>query len=420
MPHARRINFKHFDWLTFGLYLVLVATGLALIYSVDTAHGSGGRFFYKQLAWAALSLAAFVAVWYADVKKIRQWSSLIYLGGLLLLAGLFVAGKEVSGARSWYRIGGFGFQPAEFMKLATALGLAKLLSERQFDLRQKGAVWKALLLVGIPAFLILLQPDLGSVLIFGAFLLVLYREGLNGWYLFLIAWVAFLFLLTVKFGSTLILLWLGATWLLSALVIARQIKRHRRYFIYLLSLFMGASMLFVAASHYGYTRVLKPHQQKRIALLLGLIRDEKGVGYHLKQSLIAVSNGGLKGQGFLQGVQLRGNYIPEQHTDYIFTALAEQAGFAGAVAFLIVYLLFIVRLFMLAERQKQPFSRIVGYSLAALLLFHLLINVMMVLGLFPVVGIPIIFVSYGGSSLFIFSLFLFLFLKMDAQEKFIF
>jgi len=417
MRSRHNVKLAQYDWLTFVLYVALVTAGLLTLYSIDVTKDPPTRYHQKQLIWFVLSLAAFWVVHYADLKKLKEWSSLIYLGGLILLAGLFLFGTEVSGARSWYRIGGLGFQPSELMKLAAALGLAKLVSERSFDLRQKSDIFKALLLLGIPAMLILMQPDLGSVLVFGAFLLVLYREGVSGIYFFPFFWAGLLFLVTVKWGSKLVLLWLGATWMLSTVLIMWKIKRGRAYFSGILTAFMFLSMAYVYAADYGFRHLLKPHQQKRIALILGLIKDEKGVGYHLQQSLIAVSNGGTRGQGPLEGVQLRGNYIPEQHTDYIFTAIAEQTGFTGSVIFLLLYLFFIYRLFRLAERQKQTFSRVVGYSLASLLLVHLLINVMMVIGLFPVVGIPIIYISYGGSALFIFSIWLFLFLKMDARRQ---
>jgi len=416
MAPTRKVNLRTYDWLTIFLYLAVVATGLLLLYTIDGAHDFKTSYFKKQSIWFGLSLLAFLVIYSVDLKKIKEYSSLIYLGGLVLLAGLFVFGKEISGAKSWYRIGGISFQPAEFMKLAVALGLGKLLSERTYDIRKKSDLIKALVLIGIPAFLILLQPDLGSVLIFTAFLIVLYREGVNGFYLFPFIWLAILFVMTIKLNSQivqsglLLLLAAGSLW------IYWKIKRHRWSYIAMWAGFIFLSMGFVQLSSYVYGHLLKPHQQKRIALLLGKIKDDTGVGYHLKQSLIAISNGGWSGQGFMQGVQLRGNYIPEQHTDYIFTALAEQFGFTGAVLFIILYTALIIRIIMLAERQKQTFSRVVGYSLAVLLAAHLFINILMVIGLFPVVGIPIIFISYGGTSFFIFSVFLFLFLKMDANR----
>ena len=416
MAKTRKASIRNYDWLTIILYLAVAASGLALLYTIDGAHGNKTSYFSKQMLWFGLSLLGFIVIYSVELKKIKEWSSLIYLAGLLLLAGLFVFGTEVSGAKAWYRFGGIGFQPAEFMKLAVALGLAKLLSERGFDIKNKTDLLKALLLITVPVVLILLQPDLGSVLIFGAFIIVLYREGVSGFYLFPVFWLVFLFILSFKLTSFIVQWWLIGTFVLSSLLIYFKIKKDRWYYIGILFVFFSLSVGFVRLSDYVYARVLKPHQQKRIALLLGEIKDDRGVGYHLKQSLIAISNGGLKGQGVMQGVQLRGNYIPEQHTDYIFTALAEQTGFTGSVIFLLLYIFLIVRIYLLAERQKQTFSRVVGYSLASLLAVHLFINILMVIGLFPIVGIPIIFVSYGGTSFLIFSLFLFLFLKMDANR----
>jgi rod shape determining protein RodA len=204
--------------------------------------------------------------------------------------------------------------------------------------------------------------------------------------------------------------------IIAASIIWWKAKKYRWNYIFIVSMITALSIGTIQITHYAYRHFLKPHQQKRIDLVLGKISDDRGVGYHLKQSLVAIADGGRKGKGFLQGVQLRGNYIPEQHTDYIFTALAEQYGFTGSIFFLAIYLLFIIRLIFLAERQKNRFSRILGYSLASLLAVHFFINILMVIGLFPVVGIPIIYVSYGGSSLLIFSVFLFLFLKADATR----
>ena len=419
MARSRKITFKQFDWLTLVLYLLLVAAGLLTLYTIDTASGPSKPptdFARKQGIWFITGFVFFVIIYLSDIKKIREWSSLFYLGGLLLLGGLFLFGKEISGAKAWYRIGSFGFQPAEYMKLATALGLAKLLSERGFELDKKINILKSLLLIGIPAALILLQPDLGTVLVFMAFIVVLYREGLSGYYISPVVWMTLLFLLTVIYGHIPVMLVLVSVFIAGLIVIYFKAKKHRWNYIVILSVFTLLSIGAVRLTSFVYNDLLKPHQQKRIALLLGKISDDKGVGYHLKQSLIAISNGGLKGQGFRKGVQLQGNYIPEQHTDYIFTALAEQFGLTGSLLFLGIYLFFIVRLFILAERQKQRFSRVFGYSLASLLSVHLFINILMVIGLFPVIGIPIVFVSYGGSSLFFFSIFLFLFLKFDANR----
>ncbi len=419
METRRKISLKHYDPWSMLLYLIIVVSGLILLYGLDTVHTEWHKstsYLSKQLTWFGLSVVGFALIYFSNVNKVKEWSSLIYLAGILLLAGLFVFGKEVSGAKAWYRIGSIGFQPAEFMKLAVTLGLAKLISERGFDLNKKRDIFKALLLIGVPALLILLQPDLGTVLVFSAFIFVMYREGLSGFYIFPFVWLVLLFFFTVKFGASPVVRTLVVVFLAGALLIYRSAKKHKWNYIGLLFLFLSFSVGAVLFTSYIYNGVLRPHQQKRIALLLGKISDDQGVGYHLKQSLIAISNGNWQGQGFTQGAQLRGNYIPEQHTDYIFTALAEQFGFTGSMIFLSVYLLFIIRLLVLAERQKQAFSRITGYGLAALLSVHLFINVLMVMGLFPVVGIPIVFVSYGGSSLFFFSLLLFLFLKFDANR----
>ncbi len=416
MGRYRKISLKQYDWFSLLLYVILVATGIVLLSTIDSVQNVSLNYAKKQLIWAIISFFGLIIIYFFNVKKIREWGSLIYLISIILLAGLFIFGKEVSGAKAWYRIGSFGFQPTEFAKLAVALGLAKLLSEREFSLNHIKNIGKVFILLAIPVVLILLQPDLGSVLVFSAFVIVLYREGLNGNYIFIVGWLILLFFLTIKYNAGFVLWGLIILFMIVATGIYIKMKKHRWNYLFIWFAFMFFSAATVQLTSYMYHHVLKPHQQQRIALLLGKISDDKGVGYHLKQSLIAISNGGWNGQGFKQGAQLKGNYIPEQHTDYIFTALAEQFGWVGSVAFVFIYLVFIIRLYMLAERQKQKFSRIIGYSLASLLAIHFFINILMVLGLFPVVGIPIIFISYGGSSLFFFSLFLFLFLKFDANR----
>ncbi len=419
MAYPRKHSLKQYDFISLLLYFFLIFIGNLLMYSLDSVHADLGKqtfYFKKNLLWTGVVLIFFFFIYKFSVKKVKEWGSLIYLFGLILLIGLFFFGKEISGAKSWYRLGSLGIQPSEFMKLATALGLAKLISERSFDLKKITDIFKALILIALPVMLIILQPDLGTVLIFSAFILVLYREGLNGWYIFPVVWLSLLFIFTILYGKLSVVIFLTFITVIAVAFIYWKTKRYRWNYI---SIFLAGFVIssgFVFLSSFIYQDVLKPHQQKRIALLLGKISDPKGVGYHLHQSLIAISNGGKNGQGFTEGVQLRGNYIPEQHTDYIFTALAEQFGFTGSIVFILIYVLFIVRIYYLAERQKQTFSRVVGYSLASLLAIHFFINVLMILGLFPIVGIPLIFISYGGSSLLFFSLLFFLFLKMDATR----
>ncbi len=420
MARKRNINLADYDWLSILLYLALVVTGIVMIYTVDYYHSNGQNIFHgyhvKQAFWFGISLISILLLSLVEKKFIREWSSLFYLSGLLLLAGLFIAGKEVSGARSWYSFGIFSFQPSELAKLTTALGLAKLINEPGFNLRSLRDLFKAVILIAVPALLILLQPDLGTTLLFGAFVLVLFREGMSAALLGITVWAIVVFILALYFPLRPIIIWTSVTGLTVIAVIYAKIKKHRTAPVALTAGFVMMTIGWAWASQFAFRHLLKPHQQKRIEIILGKIHDVKGSGYHLRQSLIAVGNGGFAGEGFLNGSQLRGKYIPEQHTDYIFTTIAEQFGWLGSTVFLLLYLLLIIRLFFLAERQKNRFSRVVGYSLASLLSFHLFLNVMMVLGLFPTIGIPIPFVSYGGTSLWIFSIFLFLFLKLDAHR----
>ncbi len=420
MARKKRINILDYDWLSILLFLTITAIGITLIYSVDYYQLPGRPFmqthYGKQSFWLAVALTLSFAMSLLDKKLIAQWASLPYLLTLVLLAGLFVAGKEISGAKSWYSLGFFNFQPSELAKIAVALGLAKLISEKNFKLNQPVNLLKVLLLIGLPVLLILLQPDLGTALIYFAFIAVLWREGLPTSIVITGIGIILLFIMALYFPFVHIMTGILSVALILVVIIFWKFKKNKiilSSFVILLTL---AAIGWVYLSQYTYKHILKPHQQKRIDLILGKIKDDRGSGYHLKQSLIAISSGRWKGEGFLNGTQLRGKYIPEQHTDYIFTALAEQFGWTGSIFFMALYLMLIVRLFQLAERQKSTFSRVLAYSLASVLAMHFLLNIMMVTGLFPTVGIPIPFVSYGGTSLVIFTVFLFLVLKFDAHR----
>lgn len=423
MGNKRTAGLGDYDWWSVLLVMLLAATGIMLIGSVDRYHFHFDGFWAshqgKQTVWALLSVIFAAMVVLTSHKFIMRWSSLIYLAGLALLAGVLLFGKEIAGARSWYQFGGISFQPSEAAKWMTALGLAKLMSERDFHLHSWRNLFKVGVLLGLPVLLILLQPDMGTVIVFaGAFLIVLYRFGLSGTFILISGWLAILFLLTLRYSPTAVLMGLVPLWLVVTLIIYwRSHSKNRWRMVVASAVALLLSVGWIYGSDFLFSHLLKPHQQKRIAIMLGKLKDEKGAGYHLKQSLIAISNGGMYGQGYMHGSQLEGGFIPEQHTDYIFTTLAEQFGWVGSTVFLAVYLLLIIRIFFLAERQKNLFAKIFGYSLGAFLAVHLFLNILMTLGLFPTVGIPIPFVSYGGSAFWNFVIFLFIFLNFDAHRN---
>ncbi len=420
MARKKKINILDYDWLSILLFLTISVIGIILIYSVDYYQLPGktglATHYGKQSFWLFTGLISALSISLLDRKFIIQWASLPYLITLVLLAGLFIAGKEVSGARSWYSLGFFNFQPSELAKPAVALGLAKLLTDKNFHLNQFNGILKVALLIVLPVFLILLQPDLGTALVYIAFIAVLWREGLPTWIVLAGILISVLFIFALYFPFTHIATGIVLLVIILSVLIFLKIKKEK-FSLITFVWFLGLTATgWVYLSQYTYQHLLKPHQQKRIDLILGKIKDDRGSGYHLKQSLIAISSGKLRGEGFLNGTQLRGKYIPEQHTDYIFTALAEQFGWIGSLIFIILYFLLIFRLFQLAERQKLRFSRVLAYSLASLLAIHFLLNIMMVTGLFPTIGIPIPFVSYGGTSMVVFTIFLFLVLKFDAHR----
>ena len=422
MKHYTPADIIRYDWPSILAVLIIAVWGIMQIGSVDHYLNPEAGFWQthqgKQTLWAVMAAVFVMIIVLTPQRFFIRWSSLIYLISLLLLAGVLVAGKEIAGAKSWYVFGGVSFQPSEAAKWMTALGLAKLLSERDFHLRSVRNLLKTALLLGIPVALILLQPDMGTVIVFVlAYVMVLFRFGLNGLMIMIIGWLTLLFLLSLRFSPRHVLAGLVPLMLLVSLVVYFRAPRKFRWrFVSLVAAAGMVSAAWAFGADYLFRTALKPHQQKRIAIMLGKLEDAKGAGYHLRQSLIAISNGGMHGRGYMKGSQLEGRFIPEQHTDYIFTTIAEQFGFVGSTLFIALYLFLILRLLWLAERQKILFAKVFGYSLAAFLAVHLFLNILMTLGLFPTVGIPIPFVSYGGSAFWNFVIFLFLFLHFDAHR----
>lgn len=409
---------KHLpDWLTILLFLIIVTFGWMNIFSATlgefgTFHGFDmSEDYTKQAVWITLSIVVAIFILMIEAKFFRRFSSVIYVVSLLSLVGLFVFGDTISGSTSWYTFGSFSIQPTEFVKAATALALAKYLSDISTDIRNLKHQLNAFLILFVPALLIIAQPDPGSALVYAAFIFPLYREGLSGGYLVFGGLVILLFVLTLL---------LGPMWMTLGIILAVAsflfLSKTKRYFTYYLGIGV-LSILFAFSVDYIFYNVFQQHHRDRFNIVLGLESDLNGIGYNTHQSLIAIGGGGWTGEGWTKGTQTRGNFVPEQHTDYIFSTVGEEWGFLGSSLLIILFVVLISRIIFLAERQKSTFVRVYGYSVAGILFLHFTVNIGMVLGILPTVGIPLPFMSYGGSSLWGFTILLFIFLKLDADRK---
>lgn len=365
----------------------------------------------KQLIFIAFTIVLIIVILTIDAKFYERFSSVIFGSSLVLLAGLFIFGKTIAGQRCWYAIGGFTLQPSEFAKAATALALAKYLSDPQVNLKNFNHQLLGLLIMGLPILLILPQPDPGSALIFVMFVLVLNREGLPSWYLWTGAIAILLFVMALLLKPQyVILISLGA-------VIIHYIKSRKIHRNIIASTLVFALMAgFSLSVDYVFENVFKQHHRDRFNILLGKEVDMAGVGYNTNQSEIAIGSGGWLGKGYLEGTQTKGNFVPEQHTDYIFTTVGEEWGFVGSTVMILLFVSLMLRILYLAENQKTKFSRVYGYGVASVLFTHFFVNVSMVVGIFPTIGVPLPFLSYGGSSLWGFTILLFIFLKLDANK----
>lgn len=405
------------------MYLALVFVGWLNIYSVtitdeDLSLLNLTTGYGKQLLWILLCFPIIVVVLMLDVKFYEKFGAIIYLVALLSLIGLFLFGKNINGATSWYALGSFTLQPSEFMKAATALAMAKLVSDKQFNLKSPKQQLQAILILLLPAILITLQPDPGSALVYISFFLVLYREGLPMYYISFGVTAVLLFVLTLAFGATVISisLFLLFITLLTYLSIKRQnlLKRGWPAMTFLYTI----ATLYVLGCNLVYNNVFQQRHRDRFDILLGLSEDTSNIGYNTNQAIKTIASGGFNGRGFLQGERTQGHFVPEQDTDYIFTTVGEEWGFIGTTFVIVLFIAFLLRIISLADRQKMRFSRIYGYSIAAIFFFHFAINIGMVIGLLPTIGIPLPFFSYGGSGLWGFTLLLFIFVRLDANRTY--
>jgi rod shape determining protein RodA len=400
---------NNIDWVCISIYIALVLMGWLNIYSSSLSSTDGTA--EKQFIFIVLTIPLIFILLYVDGKFYEKYASIIYGISLLSLVGLFAFGKTIAGQRCWYGIGSFTLQPSEFAKAATALALAKYLSDSQINLKDVNRQIQALAIVFLPVMLILPQPDPGSALIYSIFIIVLYREGLPAWYV----WTGFiailLFVLTLVLPPQYVILLA----LLAILFIYYKSRLGDRNLVLSSILFVLISG-FVLSVNYVFNNVFKQHHRDRFNILLGKSVDMKGIGYNTNQSEIAIGSGGWFGKGFLQGTQTKGGFVPEQHTDYIFTTVGEEWGFFGSLIVVGLFVGLFLRLIYLAERQKTKFSRVYGYCVAGILFIHFFVNIAMVLGIFPTIGVPLPFFSYGGSGLWGFTILLFIFIKMDANK----
>ena len=400
---------NNIDWICIAIYIVLVILGWLNIYSSSLSSMEGTA--EKQFIFIILTIPLIFIILYADGKFYEKYASIIYGIALLLLLGLFPLGKTIAGQRCWYGIGSFTIQPSEFAKAATALALAKYLSDSQINLKDVNRQIQALAIVFLPVMLILPQPDPGSALIYSIFFIVLFREGLPAWYLLTGFCSILLFVLTLILEPQYVILLA----LLVIVIIYFKSRLGDRNIVFSSILFVLISG-FVLSVNYVFTHVFKQHHRDRFNILLGKSVDMKGIGYNTNQSEIAVGSGGWIGKGFLEGTQTKGGFVPEQHTDYIFTTVGEEWGFIGSLIVVGLFVGLFLRIIYLAERQKTKFSRVYGYCVAAILFTHFFVNIAMVLGIFPTIGVPLPFFSYGGSGLWGFTILLFIFIKMDANK----
>ena len=404
------------DYISILLYIALVIMGWMTIYSAslpleETSIFDISQIYGRQMLFIGLTIPLILVILFSDAKIFERLSFVFYGVGILLLLGLFVFGVTKKGQTNWYQFGGFGFQPSEFVKTATALLLAKYLSYSQINLKYTKHQIIGLAIVGIPVLLILMQPDAGSAMIFISLIFVLNREGLPSWYFFsgIIAIALFFLSLVIE---PFYLIGIVFVAMVIHYIFNRKISRNPIVYGLLYLLMAG----FAFSVSYVYDKVLEPHQKDRINVLIGDDVDMKREGYNLNQSMIAIGSGGLLGKGYLEGTQTKGGFVPEQHTDYIFTTVGEEWGFVGSITVILLFVALFLRIIYLAENQKTKFSRVYGYCVATYLFTHFFVNIAMLIKLFPTIGVPLPFFSYGGSSLWAFTILLFIFIKLDANK----
>ena len=471
---ANRTNglFDGVDRWTVLLYLLIVLVGWLSITSASYDQTSPNlfafsHFYMKQVVWMGAAWVVAIFVLLLDERYFHMWAYPTYIGGLLLLLAALTFGKEVNGAKAWFEFGSFRVQPVEFAKIATALAVARVMSEYSFSISRLGDIIHVGFIILLPLAIIILQNDTGSGIVLGSFLFVFYREGLNKWLCIPVLLIAALFIASFLLSPMALLILLLFICVGSEMMINRRIRSriiflaavflaamllagigtlvapgvidgyHALLYVSIaasvgvaiyafranlastfitLALFVG-SVIFLPTTNYLFNSVLQPHQRERILSFLGVINDPRGADFNVNQAKIAIGSGGLLGKGFLEGTQNKNGFVPESHTDFIFCTVGEEWGFLGTTVILSLLCLLILRLMRMGERQEEPFGRIYCYCVASILLFHVLVNIGMTVGLMPVMGIPLPFMSYGGSSLIAFTMLLFIAIRLDASTR---
>ena len=413
-----RLSILKYDLVSIALYIGLVSFGIINIYS-SSFNGSSislldlSSIVGKQFIFFFLSLVVFIFILFTRNKFFDNSASIVYFLSIILLLGLFVFGVERGGARSWYALGPISFQPSELAKFGTALFLSKFLSIIQTDLKRNRDILIVLIIILVPLILTTIQPDPGSALIFLAFIFPIIREGLNLNYFYFGLYIISTLLLTLIFNFHVSIAILTIIFL-TYLIYLRNKKIKVSLLKYIFSFFILISISF--STNYLFENVLEQRHRDRINLVLGKEIDTSGIGYNINQSKIALSNGGFFGTGFLEGTQTKGNFVPRQHTDFIFSTIGEEWGFIGTLTTIVIFSFLIIRIITRADKQPNHFRRIYSYCFASLIFFHFFLNVGMSIGLIPSIGIPLPFISYGGSSLLIFSLMFFVYLNFDSSR----
>jgi rod shape determining protein RodA len=416
--------FGRLDWISVILYALLVFIGWLNIYSTsvgdaDTSIFDFSTLYGKQLFFMGVAFLGIIFVLFVESTFFERFSSIFYVVSIILLLGLFVFGKTIAGATSWYDLGFFNLQPSELAKVTTSLALAKFLSDIQTDIRTGKHQIYALIIILLPAILILPQPDPGSSLIYFSLFFVLFREGFPIYYLGILVFAVVLFATTLMFGTV----WVSIGLIILTLLIYTFKKASVKIPLLPVLAVIVVSILFSLSVNFVFENVFEQRHRDRFALWLSLEKDEdkldeirKTIGYNTYQSEKAIESGGFTGKGFLEGTRTKGDFVPEQHTDYIFSSVGEEWGFLGTATVILLFSLFFLRLIYIAERQKSDFSRMYGYGVISILVFHYFINIGMVIGLLPTIGVPLPFFSYGGSGLIFFTMLLFIFLKLDSNR----
>ena len=412
---SKTITGKIDIWLVI-IYLALTTIGLLSIYAAASTEAHPHIYDFsqnygKQLMFMGISILVGFMILLIDAKFFNVFAYVFYGLSIVFLLLVLAVGSKISGSTSWIQLGALSFQPSEFAKFGTALALAHYLGKLDTDITKFKTKLIAYGIVFLPMLLVLAQGDAGSASVFFIFLLVLYREGLGGRILITGMVAVALFIVSLCLSKWYVMIGLTSLYAIFLFLINRT-KRN----IWLLTSILVAACAFVFSVSFAFNHILKPHQQTRINIILGKEKDIKGVGYNLNQSMIAIGSGGFSGKGYLNGTMTKYNFVPEQHTDFIFCTVGEEAGFLGCFVVIGLYLALILRIIHLAERQRSSFSRIYGYGIACIFFFHFAINIGMTIGLVPVIGIPLPFLSYGGSSLMFFSMMIFVFLKQDANR----